>query len=287
MPWGPRSFRRARVNEFTFRFQHDFSTLMNVTLNTALACAPAALQEFERRTVSAPYEEKGVLFSEVFFLHASVVHLKPPRIFESGRARGVSTYLLGVCFPTSEIISIEYDRASPDVAIAAANLRELKNVQCRFGDAQRLLPGEVKPGDVVVVDGPKHFRALRLAFRLLCQQQPAAVFIHDCYQGSCERTFLDKGVPGVFFSDDAEFVRRYRHLDEKCWALRNNLANDEFRVPYICQGRNSSYGPTFACIPYSPSLNYSVLSTRLFFAGLFHRLRKSLAKSLNPSPPAS
>ena len=256
---------------------------MNVTIHNVLANAPAALDAFKGRTASAPYEEKGVLFSEVFFLQAAVAHLHPRRICESGRARGVSTYLLGVCFPEAEIVSIEYDRTSPDVGIAAANLRHSKNVQCLFGDAQQMLPELVKPGDVVVIDGPKHFRALRLAFRILCQQQPAAVFIHDCFLGSCERNFLQQGVPGVFFSDDAEFVKRYGHLDEKCWALRKDLAGDEFRVPYLCQGRSSSYGPTFACIPYSPSLNYPVLKFRLFFAGLFHRLRKSWAKSIKPA----
>ncbi len=260
---------------------------MSATLDNTLANAPAALQEFERRAAQAPYEEKGVLFSEVFFLHAAVAPLQPRRVFESGRARGVSTYLLGACFPESEIVSIEFDRTSPDVAIAAANLRQSENVQCLFGDAQQMLPTIVKPGDVVVIDGPKHFRALRLAFRLLCQQKPAAVFIHDCFLGSCERTFLAKGVPGVFFSDDAEFVRRYRHLDEKCWALRKDLASDEFRVPYVCQGQSSSYGPTFACIPYDPSLNYFALKFRLLFAGFSHRLRKSLAKATNPAQPVN
>ena len=258
---------------------------MTLTIDNVLANAPAALQEFERRTAQAPYEEKGVLFSEIFFLQAAVGYLQPRRICESGRARGVSTYLLGVCFPEAEIVSIEYDRMSPDVAIAAANLRQSKNVQCLFGDAQQMLPEIVKPGDVVVIDGPKHFRALRLAFRLLCQRQPAAVFIHDCFQGSCERTFLEKGVPGVFFSDDAGFVRLYCHLDEKCWALRKGLASEEFPVPYACQGRSSSYGPTFACIPFSRSLNYPVLKLRLLFAGLSHRLCKSLAKAIQSSRP--
>ena len=258
---------------------------MKVTRETTLANAPLLLSEFERRTAAAPYEEKGVLFSEVFFLMAAVAQLKPTRLFESGRARGVSTYWLGACFPDSEIVSIEYDPTSRDVAFAAANLHASKNVQCLFGDAQKLLPTLVKPGDVVVIDGPKHFRALRLAFRLLCQHQPSAVFIHDCFQGSCERTFLERGIPGVFFSDDAEFVQRYRGLDEPCWALRKDLVSDEFRVPYVSHGSTSSYGPTFACIPFSPSLNYSVLRTQLFFAGLRHRLRNSLSKWRKPANP--
>jgi hypothetical protein len=216
---------------------------MSLSIEETLARAPGAIQDFEKKMASAPYEEKGVLFSEIFFLSAAVASLKPARIFESGRARGVSTFLLGVCFSESRIVSIEFDRNSPDVPIATANLRGLNNIECLFGDAQKMLPEMVKPGDIVFIDGPKHHRALRLAFRLLCRQRPAAVFIHDCFEGSCERDFLKSGIPGVFFSDDPRFVELCRHLDEKCWSLRKGLASDEFQVPYVSHGRPSSYGP--------------------------------------------
>ena len=136
-----------------------------------------------------------------------------------------------------------------------------------------MLPELVKPGDLVFIDGPKHHRALRLAFALLNHQKPAAVFIHDCYEGSCERDFLKSGVPGVFFSDDPRFVERVWHLDEKCWALREKLSTDEFRVPYVSHGKPSSYGPTLACIPANPGLNFPRLKVRLFFCHLRPLLR--------------
>ena len=247
-------------------------------LEQTLTAAPELLPRFERAVGDAPYEDKGVLFSEMFFLLASVAHLRPQRIFESGRARGVSTYLLGACFPESQIVSVEFDAQSSDVPVAAANLRGMKHIECLFGDAQRLLPARVGAGDGVVIDGPKHFRALRLAFRLLRDQQPGAVFIHDCHLGSCERGFLAPNVPTAFYSDQQMFVDRYRDLDSKCWALRKNLGSEDFPVPYQFRGKPSSYGPTFACLPQTDALRCSRLLTHVFFASLWHRLRASVAK---------
>ena len=56
--------------------------------------------------------------------------------------------------------------------IAAERLRESGNVECRFGDSLLLLPELVEAGDVVLIDGPKDFRALKLAFRLLRGGKP-------------------------------------------------------------------------------------------------------------------
>lgn len=250
-----------------------------VSLNQTMAAAPVLLPQFERAAAQAPYEDKGVLFSEMFFVLASVAHLRPARVFESGRARGVSTWLLGACFPESQIVSVEFDEQSPDVPVARSHLQGVKNVECIFGDAQKLLPTRVQEGDVVLIDGPKHFRALRLAFRLLAEQRPAAVFIHDCHLGSCERDFLALHVPGAFYSDDAAYVTSHRHLDNKCWDLRKNFGSGDFPSPGLFRGRPSSYGPTFACLPGTALPSGPRLRWQLFFAGLQHRLRNSLAKA--------
>lgn len=250
-----------------------------VSLAQTMAAAPPLLPQFERAAAQAPYEDKGVLFSEMFFVLAAVAHLRPARIFESGRARGVSTWLLGNCFPESQIVSVEFDAQSADVPIAKRHLQGLKNVECLFGDAQKLLPERVQAGDVVLIDGPKHFRALRLAFRLLRERRPAAVFIHDCHLGSCERDFLAPHVPGTFYSDDAAYVAGYRHLDDKCWDLRKGLGTGDFPSPGLFRGLASSYGPTFACLPGNLQLSGPGLSLRLFLAGIQHRLHNSMAKA--------
>ena len=189
-----------------------------INWDNILAAAEQYAPSFEKLVAHAPYEAKGVLFTEILFVLAASGATPPPTVYESGRAAGVSTFLLSACFPESKIISIERDERSPDVGLARKNLEGCANVDCRFGDSRKLLLEMVQPGDIVVIDGPKEYRALRLALTLLWRRQPQAVFIHDCYRGSIEREFLDKKVPGCLFSDHEEFVKRHRGYDGKCWA---------------------------------------------------------------------
>jgi len=244
-------------------------------LTNATECAP----HFEKIAASAPYEAKGVLFTEVLFVLAAGGATAPPTIFESGRAAGVSTFLLSACFPKSRIISIERDEHSPDVELAKKNLQGCANVDCRFGDSRKLLLEMVQPGDIVVIDGPKEYRALKLALTLLQQRQPRAVFIHDCYRGSIERGFLDNNVSGCLFSDQEEFVRRYRNFDSKCWERTDTMIREGIFIPHLDKGKGASYGPTFACLPYNPVLPYRKLLLQLSLADMLERLRRSIAKA--------
>src|SRR5512133_4169593 len=100
--------------------------------------AAAELAQFQRLIAGVPYERKGILFSEMFFFWLCARTLRPRRILESGRARGQSTLILSHCFPDAEILSVEYDRNSPDVAVAAERLQGRDNVRQLFGDATRL-----------------------------------------------------------------------------------------------------------------------------------------------------
>ena len=122
----------------------------------------------------------------------------PGRIIESGRARAQSTLVLARLFPRALIVSLELGPTSSDVKIAAERLRESSNVDCRFGDSLLLLPKLVEAGDVVLIDGPKDFRALKLAFRLLRSGKPLAVFVHDLWPGSPARRFVDRYLPSAF-----------------------------------------------------------------------------------------
>ncbi|MEI8289515.1 MAG: class I SAM-dependent methyltransferase [Verrucomicrobiota bacterium] len=245
-------------------------------LTTAMELAP----DFERVAASAPYEAKGVLFSEVLFVLAATGTGTPQTVFESGRAAGVSTFLLSTCFPKSKIVSIERDEHSPDVGLATKNLKGLANVDCRFGDSRTLLLEMVQPADIVVIDGPKEYRALRLALTLLWQRQPKMVFIHDCYRGSIERHFLDKNVPGCLFSDQKEFVQRYRKFDAKCWEKTNSMIREGVFIPHLNHGKGASYGPTFACLPYNPKLPFRKLLFQLRLADMLNRVTRSVSKKL-------
>jgi predicted O-methyltransferase YrrM len=184
-----------------------------------LPAARHLLADLQRISSETSYEQKGILFSEMLFFGACLEGKKPARIIESGRARGQSTHVLSLMFPDTEIASIEYDSHSPDCPIAAQRLAPFKNVKLLFGDSTRLIPEMLCEGDVVLIDGPKHFRAVRLALQLMSTGKPAAVFIHDVDRSVPERHYLDKSVPGVLYSDEESFVKEFSSLDDKCWPV--------------------------------------------------------------------
>ena len=175
--------------------------------------AKARLPEYLARTEGLSHESKGIRRSELFFFYASVAALEPRRIVESGRARAQSTLVLAKLFPQTSVVSLESDASSPDTKIAAERLRDCANVECLFGDSLLLLPNLVEAGDVVLIDGPKDFRALKLAFRLLRGGKPAAVFVHDLWLGSPARRFVDYHLPSTILSDDPAWVQPYASLD--------------------------------------------------------------------------
>src|ERR1044072_8934079 len=115
--------------------------------------AAEMLPAFQSRAAGLPYERKGILYSEMFFLYLCAQAVKPSRILESGRARGQSTLMLSTIFSDLQVVSIESDPTSPDVQVAQERLRGRDNVSMRFGDATRILPVEVQKGDVVLIDG--------------------------------------------------------------------------------------------------------------------------------------
>ena len=138
---------------------------MSIDPGSINIAAADMLSAFQRRVASIPYERKGILYSEMFFLYLCAQAAKPNRVVESGRARGQSTLLLSTIFSDLPIVSIESDPHSPDVPVAQERLRGRSNVSLRSGDMTRILPAEVRQGNAVLIDGPKGFRGLRLALR--------------------------------------------------------------------------------------------------------------------------
>jgi hypothetical protein len=185
----------------------------SLSLEKLLSRAEECLPIYLDRTRDLPHEKKGIRRSEMFFFFALVAARNPGTIVESGRARAQSTLVLAKLFPEASIVSLESDSTSPDVEIAAARLRNSPNVECRFGDSLLRLPELVRPGDVVLIDGPKDFRALKLAFRLLGSGKPQAVFVHDLWLGSPARRFVDRHLPSALLSDERSWVARYVSLD--------------------------------------------------------------------------
>ena len=243
-----------------------------ITFEKLLASAENHLAEYLQRTANLSRELKGIRRSEMFFLYASIADSAPVRIIESGRARAQSTLVLSTLFPKGSIISVEFDAASPDVAVAAERLKGRANVECRFGDSRLLLPELLQAGDVILIDGPKDFRAVKLALRLLRTGKPAAVFVHDLWLGSPARRFVDRYLTTAFLSDHPEWVRRYARLDSGS------------RIPPAsADGVRRAYGATLGCfVPMGE--NYSLGLFQCGIAQMMERMRETLRKVLGRPP---
>jgi hypothetical protein len=237
-------------------------------LSPVMLQAASRREEFAGLVAGIPYERKGILNSEMYFFWLCAQSVKPRRILESGRARGQSTLILARCFPEAEIISVEYDRNSPDVPVAAERLKNEANVQLLFGDATRLLPDLAQPGDVALIDGPKGFRGVRFALSLLATRSLPLVFVHDTGPGTAERRFFDRTLPAARHSDEPEFVASSHLLDdeEACDIPAANRYGS-------CTGR-SGYGYGLACLPYAAGTHYGVLRLHAALAGGAERLTR-------------
>jgi predicted O-methyltransferase YrrM len=247
-------------------------TLMNERWNDLLAAAEQLLPHYLEATAALTHATKGIRRSELFFLYALTAPRCPRRILESGRGRAQSTLVLARLFPETSIVSLEAEATSPDAAIAAERLRGYANVECRFGDSRHLLPSLVEKDDVVLIDGPKDFRALKLAFHLLKTGRPTAVFVHDLWLGSPARAFVDRFVPGPLLSDEPRWVERYASLDSKRNVPPPRSPNDR-----------RAYGATLACFE-KETRNYDRLLFRCSAAQGGHRLREIRRKILRQAP---
>jgi predicted O-methyltransferase YrrM len=148
-----------------------------ISLKRLLDEAENYVASYLERTAGLSHATRGIRRSEMFFLYAAIAHLEPKRILESGRARAQSTLVLSSLFPRATIVSIESEANSPDVAVAAARLESRTNIKCLFGDSRLLMPQLLHEDDIILIDGPKDFRALKLALRLLRTGKPRAVFV--------------------------------------------------------------------------------------------------------------
>ena len=188
---------------------------MQMGIEAILANADRLLPEFRAAIDAMPAHERGpgIFVSEMFLFYCAVRPMNPSRILESGRDLGGATLMLTHCFPKARIVSVEFEESSPRAAIALQKLSPYPNVECLFGDSREVLPRVLQRGDPVLIDGPKEFRALKLALSLLRTRKPSVVFLHDFGAGTPWRNFLDRYWPGAFFSDHPEFLRRFGSLD--------------------------------------------------------------------------
>ncbi len=228
------------------------------------------LPSFKTTVVQVPYEEKGILNSEMLFLCTCLPEDFRGRVLESGRARGQSTLILSLMFPQSPVLSIEFNKESPDVPVAAERLKGRSNVTLLFGDATKRLPEMLQKGDAVLIDGPKMFLAVRLALRLLATGKPVAVFMHDMNIGTAERAFLDRFMPETLFSDARILAEVTSPLDESAVAKNSpHTRLDGFTGDF-------GYGFSLACIPYVPGRAYRLLLALSYLYDALSRVLRRL-----------
>lgn len=246
---------------------------MPETLSDAILQATAKREEFRRLIAGVPYERKGILNSEMYFLWLCARTVKPKRILESGRARGQSTLILARCFPDAEILSVEYDRNSPDVTVAEKRLKDEPNVKLLFGDATRLLQDLAQPGDIALIDGPKGFRGVRFALNLLASDRLPLVFVHDTGPDTAERRFFERTLQAARYSDEPHISAATHELDDEA-------ATD---IPpayrYAARRGDSGYGYGLACLPHQAGTRYGMLKLRAALAGTGERLARKASAS--------
>jgi len=186
---------------------------LGLDFDTTLRNAGGLIGPFRDLVRGIEHVPRAVGLHEMLFVRAAVGDYRPGQIVESGRALGQSTLLLALMFPDTPIVSYDLHEDHPDSPVALKRLEPYKNLKCLFGDSRVTLPRVTRAGDVVLIDGPKDLRAVRLAMQLIHANKPAAVFIHDCQPGSDARKFLERYVPRAFYSDEPRFRQKYVSLD--------------------------------------------------------------------------
>jgi hypothetical protein len=130
-------------------------------------------------------------------------------------------------------------------------LKLCSNVELLYGDSREILPQRLQMGDAVLIDGPKDFRALKLALDLLRTRKPCAVFVHDFPPNSPQRKFVERNWPNAFFGDDPPF-QRFQSLDNE----RDPRPNPQRR-----------YG-IFVCLPSPMPASYWQLRMKLLLGSM-------------------
>ena len=170
-------------------------------------------EAFEKEIRNVDLEARGMLPSEVLLIYSVAKELGIKQIYESGRARGYSTYVLAKTLPKIPITSIDFDKHSKDTRYAKKRLAEFENVELTHGNAMKILPEMISQKSVVVIDSPKGEMALVLAANLLKNAKVKAVFIHDLSRDLFERTIAQQLFPGAYHTDNKKHVKEFSDLD--------------------------------------------------------------------------
>ena len=206
-----------------------------------------------------PYEERGILTSEMLAVCAVCDELEVDVIVESGRCRGQSTLTLARYFEgrKTRIISFELER-DENATFAEQRLAGFPHVDLRYGDSMKEISGLLVTLGfervAVLLDGPKGIVAVRFLQSLFQIHSNVVVgFIHDMRRETPQRALLESDHSRSFFTDDANYVERYGDFDALCQpALDAPITIDTWRPFRKGEDPIPSYGPTLAVVLPSP-----------------------------------
>jgi len=196
---------------------------------------------FTQTLQNEKYELRGVFNSEALVLISIINELKTPLFVESGRARGHSTNLVAKHFSQSQlkIVSIDYEK-NEDTAFSESYLSKYP-IEFVYGDANKVITQHITDDCTIFIDGPKGDDALMLAAVLLKNKKVKAVLVHDLHKNTFHRNVAENIFGNYFFSDDADFVERFKDLDTNCWIEMEGTGD----APYVRHGTPiSSYAST-------------------------------------------
>ncbi len=178
------------------------------------------------------YENHGIINSEMLLFCSIVKYLDVNLIIESGRAKGYSTQIIAEFFrdQNKKIYSIEYNRYHRDVKHSFEKLKRSFYVKLLFGNSFNLIPDLITEECCILIDSPKDLDSIELAINSLKNPLVKAVFIHDLYKDSLCRGIAEKVFKYHFFTDNLQYVSKFRNLDVKCWNSKRYIR--EFLLPY-------------------------------------------------------
>lgn len=190
-----------------------------------------ALPKFTEILQDEAYQLRGILNSEALLIIAIAEHFNTKHIIESGRARGHSTNLLAKYFENTDtkITSIDLDKHSKDAKYSERYLQKYPNLNLIYGNAFEKVPENIKDDCIVFIDGPKGEDALELTSQLLQNHHVKAVLIHDLHKNVFPRNIAELIYTDWFFSDDDDFVKSFRQVDEDCWKVMEGTGYSPFK----------------------------------------------------------
>ena len=215
-----------------------------MTKNEIITACSRQKEMFEKTLISETYQLRGIFNSEALLIVSIAKLFGVSHLIESGRARGHSTNIFAKFFsdePDFKITSIDYDNTSEDTKYSEKYLAKYSNLELIYGDSNFLIPSHIVNDCVVFIDGPKGDGAILLAAELFKEKRVKAVMIHDLHKNTFHRNICEAIFANCFFSDDDEFVSKFRYLDENCWQVLNGTGE----APYQRYGKPiASYAST-------------------------------------------